>query len=315
MKEIGIHLLLDNVSPRGGQPFQQQMVKDAEAWIARTTGGGTSFRLKVLESRGDRARQKEQVDGLGRQLPPDSEDFVGISPTATGFVDFHLQSLYSVDARSTRERLTVCIFLEPLGSRALQQYSQCRLICATPNQEVMGRMQGEVVHRAHPEPGNVLYMSGPLRSYQTKARLRGAREYLEPKGYSILPTIESDWEGSGAEDSVADWSGRIEKVVAAIAQNDSMAAGLKAGLQRRGGDHIPVVGLDGTAPGRALVDSGKLVATIVQPNGVAAALQTYSRMLDGSQGVSDLPADRDIRAEPSCYPPLEEVRPVSGQVE
>jgi hypothetical protein len=315
MKGTTIHLLLDNVSPRGGQPFQQEMVKDAEAWIARANGGGGSFRLEVLESRGDRAKQKAQVEELGRQLPPDSEDFVGISPTATGFVDFQLQSLFSGDAGTTRDKLTVCIFLEPPSSRALQQYKECRLICATPSQEVMGRMQGEVVHRAHPTPGNVLYMSGPLRSYQTKARLRGAREYLEPKGYSILPTIESDWEGSSAEESVADWSGRIEKVIAAIAQNDSMAKGLKAGLLRRGGDHIPVVGLDGTAPGRALVDSGKLVATIVQPNGVAGALETYSRMLDGSLGLSDLPADRDIRAEPSCYPALDKVRPVSGQAE
>jgi hypothetical protein len=288
------------------------MVKDAEAWIARANGSGGSFRLEVLESRGDRARQKEQVDELGRELSPDSEDFVGISPTATGFVDFFLQSLYSVDANTTREKLTVCVFLEPLSSRALQQYGSSRLICATPSQEVMGRMQAEVVHRAHPTPGNVLYMSGPLRSYQTKTRLRGAREYLEPKGYSILPTLESDWEGSGAEETVVGWSGRIEGVVAAIAQNDSMAAGMKAGLVRRQGDHIPVVGLDGTAPGRALVDSGRLVATIVQPNGVSGALETYSRLLTGSQGVSDLPADRDIRSEPSCYPPLDQVRSVEG---
>jgi ABC-type sugar transport system substrate-binding protein len=139
--------------------------------------------------------------------------------------------------------------------------------------------------------------------------LRGAREYLEPKGYSILPTIESDWEGSGAEEAVVSWSGRIEKVVAAIAQNDSMAAAMRGGLVRRGGGHIPVVGLDGTAQGRALVDSGELVATIVQPNGVVGALEAYSRLVTGSQKVSDLPADRDIQSPPSCYPPLHEVRP------
>jgi hypothetical protein len=310
MKRRIIHLLLDNVSPDGGQPFHQEMVKDAEAWISRAGASGGSFALKVLESRGERAKQKEQVDELGRELSPDSEDFVGISPTATGFVDFFLQSLYSVDASTTREKLTVCIFLEPLSSRALQQYGGCRLICATPSQEVMGRMQGEVIHRAHPTPGGVLYMSGPLRSYQTKTRLRGARECLEPKGYSILPTIESDWEGSAAEEAVVAWSGRIEKVIGAIAQNDSMAAAMRAGLVRRGGGHIPVVGLDGTAQGKALVDSGDLVATIVQPNGVAGALDTYSRLLTGSQSVADLPADRDVRSAPSCYPPLDRVKSV-----
>jgi len=304
-----IHLLLDNVSPQGGQPFHQRMAKDAEAWVAQANRAGGSFQLEVLESRADRKKQQEQIDQLGSQLPPDCEDFIGISPTATGFVDFYLQSLFAVDASRTREKLTACILLEPLSPQALQQHSQHRLFSATPSQELMGRMQAEVIHRAHPTPGNVLYMSGPLRSYQTKIRLRGAREFLEPKGYSILPTIESDWEGSGAEDSVVNWSGRTETVIAAIAQNDSMAAGMQAGLERRGGGHIPVVGLDGTVPGKALVDSGKLVATIVQPNGVAAALGFYSGLLTGSKQMSDLPEDRDIQSEPSCYPPLEKIQP------
>jgi hypothetical protein len=65
----------------------------------------------------------------------------------------------------------------------------------------MGRMQGEVIHRVHPAPGNVLYMVGPPRSYPTRSRLRGAREFLEPKGYNILAIIESNWEGIGAEEA------------------------------------------------------------------------------------------------------------------
>jgi ABC-type sugar transport system substrate-binding protein len=307
-----VYLLLDNVSPQGGQPFHQEMAKDAEGWIEQANRSGGSFQLEVLESRADRKRQQAQIDQLGSQLPPDSEDFIGISPAATGIVDFYLQSLFDVDTRTTRDKLTVCVFLEPLSSQAVQRYGQRRLFSVTPSQELMGRMQGEVVHRAHPTPGNVLYMSGPLRSYQTKTRLRGAREFLEPKGYIILPTIESDWEGSSAEDAIMGWSGRIETIAAAIAQNDSMAAAMQAGLERRGAGQIPVVGLDGTAPGRALVDSGKIVATIVQPNGVEAALGFYSESLAGSKQVSDLPADRDIESQPSCYPPLDRIRPTSG---
>jgi hypothetical protein len=310
MKTATIHLLLDNVSPQGGQPFHQGMLKDAEAWIERANSSGGSFQLEVLECRADRKRQQEQIDHLGSQLAPDSEDFIGISPAATGFVDFYLQSLFAVDSRTARDKLTVCIFLEPLSPQAVKQYSQHRLFSTTPDQELMGRMQGEAVHRAHPEPGNVLYMTGPLRSYQTKTRLRGARGFLEPKGYSILPTLESDWEGSSAERAVVDWSGSVGTVAAAIAQNDSMAAGMRAGLERRGGGQIPVVGLDGTPQGRSLVDSGSLVATIVQPNGVAAALETYSRLLAGSQEASGLPADRDIQSQPSCYPPLEKIQPL-----
>lgn len=269
--------------------------------------------MDVLESKGNRDKQKEQVDQLGKELPPDSEDFVGISPTATGFVEFYLRSLFALDADTAREKLTVCIFLEPLSPSAIRRYGQRRLFSATPSQELMGRMQGEVVHRVHPAPGNVLYMVGPSRSYPTRFRLRGAREFLEPKGYSILAMIESNWEGVGAEDAVVGWDGKIERVDAAIAQNDSMAAGMKAGLVRRGAGHIPVVGLDGTPFGKALVDAGKLVATVIQPNGVSAALRTYHQLLTGAQRVPDLPADRDIQSQPTCYPPLDDIRaPRSG---
>jgi ABC-type sugar transport system substrate-binding protein len=284
------------------------MAQVAKTWVDQANRSGISFQLDVLESRGNPDTQQAQVDQLGRELPPDSEDFVGISPTATGFVDFYLRSLFTLDADPAREKLTVCIFLEPLRPSAIQAYGQRRVFSATPSQELMGRMQGEVIHRVHPTPGNVLYMAGPSRSYPTRFRLRGAREFLEPKGYNILAIIESNWEGIGAEDAVVGWDGNIETVDAAIAQNDSMAAGMKAGLVRRGGEHIPVVGLDGTPFGKALVDTGKLVATVIQPNGVSAALGTYNRLLTGAQGVADLPADRDIQSQPSCYPPLDAIR-------
>ena len=307
MKRQTIHLLLDNISPQGGQPYHQEMAQDAKTWVEQANRSGDSFQLDVLESKGNRDRQEEQVDQLGRELPPDSEDFVGISPTATGFVDSYLRSLLTPDADAAREKLTVCIFLEPLNPSAIQRYGQRRLYSATPSQQLMGRMQGEVIHRVHPAPGNVLYMVGPSRSYPTRFRLRGAREYLEPKGYNILAIIESNWEGIGAEDAIVGWEGKIEAVDAAIAQNDSMAAGMKAGLVRRGGGHIPVVGLDGTPFGRALVDAGKLVATVIQPNGVSAALSTYHQLLTGAQGVSDLPADRDLQSQPTCYPPIDTI--------
>ena len=308
MKRNTIHLLLDNISPQGGQPFHQEMARDAKTWVEQANRSGDGFELEVVESKGNRDKQKEQVDQLGRELPPDSEDFVGISPTATGFVDFYLQSLFTPDAEATREKLTVCIFLEPLSPSAIQRYGQRRLFSATPSQELMGRMQAEIVHRIHPTPGNVLYMVGPSRSYPTKFRLRGARDFLEPKGYNILGMIEGNWEGVGAEEAVVGWKGKTEAVDAAIAQNDSMAAGMKAGLVRRGGGHIPVVGLDGTPFGRAMVDAGTLVATVIQPNGVAAALRTYHQLLKGAQGVSDLPADRDIQSEPTCYPPFDAIK-------
>jgi ABC-type sugar transport system substrate-binding protein len=198
-------------------------------------------------------------------LPPDSEDFVGISPTATGFVDSYLRSLLTPDADAAREKLTVCIFLEPLNPSAIQRYGQRRLFSATPSQQLMGRMQGEVIHRVHPAPGNVLYMVGPSRSYPTRFRLRGAREFLEPKGYNILAMIESNWEGIGAEDAIVGWDGRIETVDAAIAQNDSMAAGMSWVGPARGRAY-PVVGLDGT-PFGALVDAGSSLP-VIQPNGV-----------------------------------------------
>ena len=308
MKRQTIHLLLDNVSPQGGQPYHQAMMQDAKAWVEQANRSGDSFQLNVLESKGDREKQREQVDQLRRESPPDSEDFVGISPTATASVDFYLPSLFRLDSDAAREALTVCIFLEPLSPSAIQRYGQRRLFSATPSQDLMGRMQGEVIHRVHPAPGNVLCMVGPPRSYATRSRLRGAREFLEPKGYNIVAIIESNWEGIGAEEAVVGWAGNIETVDAAIAQNDSMAAGMKAGLVRRGGGHIPVVGLDGMPFGKALVDAGKLVATVIQPNGVSAALGTYHQLLTGAQGLSDLPADRVIQSQPSCYPPLHTIQ-------
>jgi Holliday junction resolvase-like predicted endonuclease len=54
MKRQTIHLLLDNVSPQGGQPFHQGMAQDAKTWVEQANRSGDSFRLDVLESKGNR---------------------------------------------------------------------------------------------------------------------------------------------------------------------------------------------------------------------------------------------------------------------
>ena len=68
MKQHTIHLLLDNVAPQGGQPFHQGMAQDARSWVEQANKSRDAFRLDVLESKGNRDKQKEQVDHLGRAV-------------------------------------------------------------------------------------------------------------------------------------------------------------------------------------------------------------------------------------------------------
>ena len=73
----------------------------------------------------------------------------------------------------------------------------------------------------------------------------------------------ANWERSQASALMEQWlekyPGRIELV---ICNNDDMALGAIDAMERAGMEGIAVVGIDGTTPGLAAVESGKLMGTV-----------------------------------------------------
>ena len=73
----------------------------------------------------------------------------------------------------------------------------------------------------------------------------------------------ANWERSQASALMEQWlekyPGRIELV---ICNNDDMALGAIDAMERAGAEGISVVGIDGTTPGLAAVENGKLMGTV-----------------------------------------------------
>jgi ABC-type sugar transport system substrate-binding protein len=146
------------------------------------------------------------------------------------------------------------------------------------DQVEVGRIQGRQVRKLAPEPGLLIYVSGPRDTSAAQDRLQGTEKELEAVGYE-WKVLNGNRTEQGAEAAMNGFlrlaTNKGRRPVMIVAQNDWMAMGARrAGVAHDPSwSRVPVVGCDGlVGHGQALVTSGQLAATVVTPSSAGAAV-------------------------------------------
>lgn len=180
------------------------------------------------------------------------------------------------------------------------------------DQSEIGRIQGRQVRKLVPEPGLLIYVSGPLDTSAAQDRLEGTREELRNDGFE-WKVLNGNRTEQGAEAAMASFlrlkTGEGLRPAVMVAQNDWMAKGAR----RAGIAHdptwgsVPVIGCDGLAEhGQALVKEGTLAATVVTPASAGTAVDLVADWVDERR----LPP-ADVMVHSRSFPPEEALTPSS----
>jgi ABC-type sugar transport system substrate-binding protein len=149
------------------------------------------------------------------------------------------------------------------------------LVSVTADQKDIGRLQGKQFETLLRGKGTMLYVEGPARSAAAAGRFAGMREIIDHTQVKYQ-VVHGDWTEEGGEQVVSSWL-RTSNVAAQLqligCQNDAMAAGALRALAgavahfgRIDVTRVPVTGVDGNPEhGMALVDRGRLAATVIMP--------------------------------------------------
>jgi len=172
-------------------------------------------------------------------------------------------------------------------------------------QSEIGQIQGRQVRRLVPEPGLLIYVSGPLDTSAAQDRLEGTEKELRDGGFE-WKVLNGNRTQDGAEAAVGSFlrlktAGRPPAVI--VAQNDWMAKGARRAAIAHDPEwrHVPVIGCDGLADhGQTLVNKGELAATVVTPASAGKAVELVAGWLEEQR----LPP-ADVILHSRSYPPEE----------
>jgi ABC-type sugar transport system substrate-binding protein len=133
----------------------------------------------------------------------------------------------------------------------------------TPDQEEIGRLQGQKLLGLLKHGGRILYLQGRQGNSSVPRREAGLREVIRGTGIEIGDTIDGNWSVDDAERAVERWVRLMiahVTVHAVVCQNDAMAIGARRALKNAGASlvradlvKLPVFGCDGLA-GSVAVD-------------------------------------------------------------
>jgi ribose transport system substrate-binding protein len=142
----------------------------------------------------------------------------------------------------------------------------------------IGRIHARQLVRLCPDGAHVLYIQGPADGSAATLRLQGLEEALHGRPYE-LKVLNGEWTAASAEKAVAGWlrlrTADLFHPTVVVAQNDLMARGARAALERLRPDwvRLPFLGCDGLPKGGRLdVDEGRLAATVTMPSCASPAM-------------------------------------------
>jgi len=290
----------------GANQFQQLLRSDAEA-VARKTG----LRLDTVFT-GDNFT--EQISML-RQIISEP----ATRPNAMAVMAVRDRGLTRV-VREAAAAGVHWVFLNATDDdlEVIRREGARTVIAAVcPDEVATGRIQGQQIRALIPTGRRVLYVQGNPRSLASRQRTAGMQEVLAGSGRDVV-LAGGDWSPEHAASTVRDWlrfaGGGRRQFDLVTCQNDHMAEGVLQALAaaavetgRQEIARIPVTGCDG-APDKGLkmVAAGRLTATVVLPRVAGPALEVLARLLTSGEKPAPL-----IMHEPTCFPPLEALRPTA----
>ncbi|WP_319558871.1 sugar ABC transporter substrate-binding protein [Marispirochaeta sp.] len=136
------------------------------------------------------------------------------------------------------------------------------------DEEVAGRMQGEVLAEKLGGKGNVVVMLGELSHSGTHGRTRGVKEVFNKyPDIKIIDEQTANWKRDEALNLMSNWLQTGEKIDAVASNNDEMAIGAIIALKNAGykpNKDVWVGGVDATADAMDFMKAGDLTVSIFQ---------------------------------------------------
>lgn len=176
-----------------------------------------------------------------------------------------------------------------------------------PDERETGRLQARIVRTLLPAGGRVLLVTGHRRSLTARERAAGFEEGLTAAPHATQ-SLAAGWSETEGFEAVSGWL-RIalrarRRLEAVVCQNDALAEGALRALETvrlelgMRGLQPPVIGCDGIpGQGLAMVDSGRLAATVVLPRSAATAVGLLAGAL---QRGTPMPAFTPLAG--TCWP-------------
>jgi len=152
-----------------------------------------------------------------------------------------------------------------------------RVSIVASNDLVAGRLQMRLLSSKIGGQGNVVILRGEDGHPAARDRTAGVKEVLATKpGIHVVEEATGNWKREDAEKLVTQWLNQGVHIDAVAANNDEMALGAIAALQKAGykPGQVAVGGTDGTSFGLEAIKSGYLTLSILQ-NAKAQARQAF----------------------------------------
>jgi ribose transport system substrate-binding protein len=191
----------------------------------------------------------------------------------------------------------------------LRQLSHAPVFNILPDQEAVGKIQGQQIGALLGDKGCVLYIEGPAVLHTVRVRANGMLS-TKPAGVEVK-SLKGDWTQGSGHRAVKSWlslsTSRQLHVSLIAAQNDDMALGARHAFeevtdkqQRDAWLALAFLGIDGVRrSGQTWVRQGQLTATVVVPPIAGEAVQMVEAALrSGAQ-----PAESTLIA-PTSFPAL-----------
>jgi len=235
---------------------------------AMETSAKDNVKLMLNDSQNDQAKQIEQVDTLIAK---------GAKSLAINLVD--PKAAQTIIDKAKPKNIPVIFFNKEPDASVLKGYDKAYYVGTTSSES--GVLQGQLIAKAWEankdkydknKDGKLQYvlLKGEPGHPDAEARTKFAVDTVKEKGIQVeeLAMDTAMWDATKATEKMDAWLAKYsDKIEFVIANNDGMALGAVASLEKAGyfsGDKfMPVVGVDAIPEALEMIEKGKMVGTVL----------------------------------------------------
>ncbi|WP_409304769.1 galactose/glucose ABC transporter substrate-binding protein MglB [Peribacillus sp. SCS-155] len=224
--------------------------------------------LILNDSQNDQAKQIEQIDTLIAK---------GAKSLAINLVD--PKAATTVIDKAKAKNIPVIFFNKEPDANVMASYDKAYYVGTTSSES--GVIQGEMIAKAWEankdkwdknKDGKIQYvlLKGEPGHPDAEARTKYSIDTVKEKGIDVeeLALDTAMWDATKATEKLDAWLAKYkDKIEFVIANNDGMALGAIASLEKAGyfsGDKfMPVVGVDAIPEALSMIENGKMVGTVL----------------------------------------------------
>jgi methyl-galactoside transport system substrate-binding protein len=227
-----------------------------------------NVKLMLNDSQNDQSKQIEQVDTLIAK---------GAKSLAINLVD--PKAAQTIIDKAKPKNIPVIFFNKEPDEKVLKGYDKAYYVGTTSSES--GVLQGEMIAKAweankdkwdknHDGKLQYVLLKGEPGHPDAEARTKYAVDTIKEKGIQVdeLAMDTAMWDATKATEKMDAWLAKYsDKIEFVIANNDGMALGAIASLEKAGyfsGDkYMPVVGVDAIPEALEMIEKGKMVGSIL----------------------------------------------------